>query len=320
MVSVSRRRGDLAPDHFVPVAWQKWKLVAYVAMLIVGIAVGSAYAGPFAVPVKVIFIVFGALQFIGIFGLMHESAHGHLAANRKVNRLLGEVMSVIVGTSYPGYRAAHLTHHAKFRTEGDPQEVIFPRRSAAATMALLTVASVIGAPIFLLVRAPLIALKHNNVVRALWGPVAAVAFYVTLSRVLPSEQWHFLLMTIVAGSVLGSLNDMVYHQGLVADDTLRACTSFDCDLFGQMFLSGANRHAEHHAYPGVPGPRLVKVAKILRADFLALGVPYERSFTVAFVRRFVTNPLFLPVAGRDEPVAGQDGPVAGRDEQARVER
>ncbi|MFI6096341.1 fatty acid desaturase family protein [Lentzea sp. NPDC051213] len=289
----------------MPVSWQKWKLIAYLAMLVFSIIFGSTYSGPFTVPVQVFCIIFGALQFIGIFGLMHESAHGHLAANRKVNRLLGEAMSLIVGTSYPGYRAAHLTHHARFRTEADPQEIIFPKRSAPATMALLTVASVVGAPIFLLVRAPMIALKHTGVLRALWGPIAAVALYALLSQVLPNEQWYFLLWTILAGSVLGSLNDMVYHQGLVAEDTLQACTSFDCDAFGQMFLSGANRHAEHHAYPDVPGPRLVKVAKVLREDFQSRGIPYERSFTVAYLRRFFTNPLFLPLASPQE----QDKPA-----------
>jgi fatty acid desaturase len=300
MAATFRRRGDLAPEYFVHVAWQKWKLLLYLAMLIFSIAVGSMYSHPYAVLFKAIFIVFAALQFVGIFGLMHESAHGHLARSGKGNRLLGELISVLVGTSYPGYRAAHLTHHARFRTEGDPQEVIFPRRSAPVTMSLLTFASVFGAPIFLLVRAPLIALKYNNVVRALWGPIAAVAFYAALVMVLPSAQWHFLLMTIAAGSILGSLNDIMYHQGLVADDSLQACTSFDCDLFGQLFLSGANRHAEHHAYPAVPGPRLVKLSKVLRDEFVALGVPYERSFTVSFIRRFWINPLFLPLASPDE--------------------
>lgn len=132
-----------------------------------------------------------------------------------------------------------------------------------------------------------------------------MALYTTLVMALPSPQANFLLMTIVAGSILGSLNDIVYHQGLVADNTLRASTSFDCDVFGQMFLSGANRHAEHHAYPSVTGPRLVKVSKVLRDDFRARGVPYERSFTVAFARRFVTNPLFLPVARESEPAGAE---------------
>jgi fatty acid desaturase len=301
MVSANARRGELSEEHFLPVSWQKWKLPAYLAMLVAAIAVGSTYSGRFEVPVKVVLIVFGALQFIGIFGLMHESAHGHLARSGKANRMLGELISLIVGTSYPGYRAAHLTHHARFRTENDPQEIIFPRRPPAATMALLTFASIFGSPVFLLVRAPMIALKHTNVFRALWAPIAAVALYTAICLALPAAQWHFLLITIVAGTVLGSLNDMVYHQGLVADNSLRASTSFDCDIFGQVFLSGANRHAEHHAYPSVPGPRLVQVAKVLRDDFRAIGVPYERSFTIAYLRRFFTNPLFMPVEVADEP-------------------
>ncbi len=46
--------------------------------------------------------------------------------------------------------------------------------------------------------------------------------------------------------------------------------------------------------------RLVKVAKVLREDFQARGIPYERSFTVAYLRRFFTNPLFLPPAPRQD--------------------
>jgi fatty acid desaturase len=305
MVSAARKPGGLAAEHFSPATWQKWKLVPYIALLITAVAVGSTYAHPFGWLVKLLCLVFGALQFIGIFGLMHESAHGHLGRSGKANRALGELISIIVGTSYPGYRAAHLTHHARFRTEADPQEIIFPRRSAPATMALLAFGSVLGAPVFLLVRAPMMALKHHNPARALAGPVAAVALYGGLGLILPGAQWHFLLLTILAGVIVGSLNDIVYHQGLVDDNSLRASTSFDCDVFGQLFLSGANRHAEHHAYPAVPGPRLVKASKALRAEFVALGVPYERSFTLSFIRRLFANPLFLPVAPCPEPVGAE---------------
>ncbi|NUS08275.1 MAG: fatty acid desaturase [Nonomuraea sp.] len=243
-----------------------WKFPAYAIVLILTVWFGSTYSGPLEPLVKGAALTVGALQFIGVFGLMHESAHGHLARSGKVNRLIGEVLSVVVGTSYTGYRIAHLTHHARFRTERDPQEVIFPRRPKPMTVALLAVAAVI----------------------------LGIAIYVGLGAVLPAAQWHFLLWTILAGWVLGSMNDIVYHQGLVDEDSLQASTSFDCDFFGQAFLSGANRHAEHHLYPAVPGPRLVAVSKILRSELQAVGVPYERGFMIAFIRRLTTNPVFLP--------------------------
>lgn len=301
VTSGSVRRGALPSEYFEPVSWQMWKLLGYVALLIVAVSVGSIYSGPADLLVKGIALVVGALQFIGIFGLMHESAHGHLARTGRSNRLIGEAMSVIVGTSYTGYRIAHLTHHARFRTERDPQEVIHPRRPKPVTIALLIVATFIGAPIFLLLRAPLIAIQKSGLVRALWGPIAAVAFYFGLSVLLPSAQWTFLFLTIITAWVLGSMNDIVYHQGLVDEDSLQASTSFDCDVFGQLFLSGANRHAEHHLYPAVPGPRLVGVSQVLRNDLQSLGVPYERWFTLAFIKRLITNPVFLPTPRQEEP-------------------
>ncbi|MGI5162230.1 fatty acid desaturase family protein [Microbispora sp. CA-102843] len=293
-------RGTLPSEYFQPVSWQMGKFPAYATLLVLAVAFGSTYSGPLETLVKGLALVVGALQFIGVFGLMHEAAHGHLARSGKGNRLIGEALSVIVGTSYTGYRIAHLTHHARFRTERDPQEVIYPRRPKPVTIALLAVAAVIGAPVFLLVRAPYIALRKRGVVRALRGPVAAVTLYGGLGFVLPPVQWHFLLWTILAGWVLGSMNDIVYHQGLVDEDSLQASTSFDCDIFGQAFLSGANRHAEHHLYPAVPGPRLVAVSKVLRSELQSLGVPYERGFTLAFIRRLTTNPVFLPKPRQEE--------------------
>lgn len=296
---------QLPEQYYRPAPWQKWKLPVYVALLAVSVYVGSTYSGPFSGAVSALVMLFGALQYIGIFGLMHESAHGHLSRRRKVNRVIGELMSVLVGTSYAGYRYAHLAHHAAFRTERDPQEILFPRRSTRETAGLLLVAALIGAPIFLLLRAPLISARRKGIVYALSGPVLAVLLYGTLAFQMPSKQWHFLAWTILTAWVFGSMNDIVYHQGLDAGDSLTACTSFDSDVFGQLFLSGANRHAEHHAYPAVPGPRLVGLARIVRSDFAAQGVPYERSFTHAFVRRLIVNPLFLPTSRRDDDRWGQ---------------
>lgn len=287
-----------------------WKLLFYVALVVGAIAFGSTYSGRLELLAQAAALVVGAFGYIGVFGLMHESAHGHLARTGRLNRIFGEALSVVVGTSYPGYRTAHLTHHARFRSDRDPQEVIHPRRPKPIMAALLIVATVIGAPVFLLVKAPLIAAKRGNVIRAIWGPLASITFYVSLGLLLPDPQATFLILTIVVAYVLGSMNDIVYHQGLVDDDSLQASTSFDCDVFGQAFLSGANRHAEHHLYPNIPGPRLVKASKELRGQLQEAGVPFERAFSVAFVKRLTVNPVFLP----------PPGPQPGPDELAETSR
>lgn len=300
MASGSLGKGVISPEHFRPVSWQPWKLPPYLALAMLSVHLGATYDGPLELAVKALLLVVGSLQLIGIFGLMHEAAHGHLLPTPRGNRLVGEVMSVIVGTSWTGYRIAHLTHHSAFRTERDPQEVIFPRRGPVFTAAYLVVAATVGAPVFLLVKAPLIAFQRRGLLRAVWAPLAALALYTTLVMSLPGRHAQFLLMLIPTAWVLGSLNDIVYHQGLTPDDTLAACSSFDSDVFGQLFLSGANRHAEHHAYPAVPGPRLVGASRELRPHLEAVGVPYERGFIQAFARRLLVNPGFLPLASESE--------------------
>lgn len=284
------------PSKFMqPVVWQKWKAIAYLVVLTLSTIAGARYTGPFSAIVQLLFALLGALQFIGLFSLLHESSHGHLAADRGVNAFLGECLCVVVGTSFAGYRLAHLTHHANFRTAQDPQEVIYPRRSKVVTSILLSIASVIGAPIFLLLRAPYTALKHGHCwAVVLRGPLLTLAFYTLLWQLLPSAEWHFLVITVGLALLVGSMNDIVYHQGLDEGDGLAACSSFDCDVFGQMFLSGANRHAEHHVYPGVPGPHLVEVSRLVRTDLAAHGAVYDAGFTVAFIRRLVASPFFLP--------------------------
>jgi fatty acid desaturase len=299
------------PAKFMqPVAWQKWKAVAYFAALSLSTTIGAHYSGAFQFVVQTLCALIGALQFIGLFSLLHEASHGHLAANRKVNAWLSECLCVVIGTSYVGYRLAHLAHHANFRTERDPQEVIYPRRANWITAALLMVASIIGAPVFLLLRAPYTALKcRQGWVAALRGPVLAVMFYTLLWLLLPAPEWRFLVITVGVALLIGSMNDIVYHQGLASHDGLAACSSFDCDFFGQMFLSGANRHAEHHVYPGVPGPHLVQVSRLVRDNLIAHGAVYDLGFTVAFVRRLLSGPFFLPreASAESRPAPGRPG-------------
>ncbi|TJX80042.1 MAG: fatty acid desaturase [Mesorhizobium sp.] len=109
-----------------------------------------------------------------------------------------------------------------------------------------------------------------------------------------AELLGFLAITLVMAILIGSMNDLAYHQGLSALGGLPACSSFDCDWFGQMFLSGANRHAEHHAHPNIPGPRLPGFSREARSVLMANGVTYDRGFVVALLKRLVHSPFFLP--------------------------
>lgn len=289
-------RRELAEDFFRPVWWQKWKALGHLLVLGLAVAAAASYGGPAALAVKALLVVVAALQIIGLFSLLHEAGHGHLHADRRTNDLIGEALAAVVMTSFQGYRACHLRHHAAFRSAEDPQEVIHLARRPAARAALLLFVAVAGAPIFLLIRGPVTAWRSGRRWAAVRGPLAGVSAYAALIAVTPPAVGSVVFAVIATTIVLGSLNDIVYHQGLAEDDSLAACSSLDSDGFGQLFLCGANRHAEHHVYPGVPGPHLVAVSRLVRADLEAAGAVYDHSFTVAFFRRLFGAPLFLPKA------------------------
>lgn len=105
-----------------------WKGIAQIihAWAVVALAAfGAAWAweyhwlaGLVATPVALALL--GGRQ-LGLAILMHDSAHGLLHPNRKVNNWLGEWPSgAAVGSDLKSYRAYHLTHHRFTQQPEDP--------------------------------------------------------------------------------------------------------------------------------------------------------------------------------------------------------
>lgn len=109
-------------------AVSKWRgiwLVTHGWLIVVLAAVGGAaawdyhwMAGLLATPL--VLVILGGRQ-LGLAILMHDSAHGLLHPNRKLNNWLGEWPSgAAVGSDLQSYRAYHLTHHRFTQQSEDP--------------------------------------------------------------------------------------------------------------------------------------------------------------------------------------------------------
>lgn len=278
-----------------PAYWQRWKAFAYVVIFLMLVSIRSFLSISPASVSGITLSSLAALQIIGLFSLMHEACHGHLSSNARFNDFIGRSIGIVLITSYRSYRKCHLMHHAAFRTELDPQEVIHPMSRPRWVLAsILCVAGLVGAPIFLWLRVPFTAIKIGRTGEMLTDIVLGLGLYSAVFYLSDTDTLGFLVITLLMAILIGSMNDLAYHQGLSAIGGLPACSSFDCDWFGQMFLSGANRHAEHHAHPNIPGPRLPGFSKEARSVLLAKGVSYDRGFVVALLKRLVYSPFFLP--------------------------
>jgi fatty acid desaturase len=182
------------------------------------------------------------------------------------------------------------------RTGEDPQEVIriWPE-NRVATALLLLLASVVGAALFVWVRVPFLGSRVISKRKIAWELLLAFVFYSGLfAFVLPAAGMLHFLISIFLALVWGSLLDITYHQGLPTSGGLESSRSLDCDRFGFWFLNGENRHAEHHAYPWVPGPHLATLSNLKRSALKQGGVVYEAGYTRAFLKSLFTCPVFLP--------------------------
>jgi fatty acid desaturase len=242
-----------------------------------------------------------ASQLISLYTLMHQAAHGSVASSRRVNRVVGTALGLLLGTSFSGYRACHLAHHRYLREERDPQEAVYPSYPRRVPMAVtLAIASVLGAAIFMWVRIPVTGARFGRR-RAVYAEFfAAVAFHATvLLLVVPRDALLPLLGVVVIAVIWGSAIDIVYHQGLPMTGGPESCRSLRSDWFGRLVLNGENWHAEHHAYPAVPGNNLRHLARLIGPRLRRSGAVYESGYFRAFFLGLVRAPAFLPP--RSEP-------------------
>jgi fatty acid desaturase len=288
----------IAKHYYQPPAWYPWKGALHLGLLVTAVA-GSVHSPTM---LRWFLIPFASLQIIGLYTLLHGASHGHLARSRRFNDGLGILVSMILGTTLTGYRACHLRHHFHLRQKDDPQEVIHLSPGSRLVMAVhLLIASVIGSLIFIWVRVPIMGARWSSWRRVGTELVLALGFHATFfGLVLPvSARWP-LLAAMGLAAVWGSLLDITYHQGLPVSGGYESSRSLDCDRFGFWFLNGENRHAEHHAFPGVPCPRLRVLSTEVRSELEARGTVYELGYLTAFWKGLFLAPSFLPpLSGRE---------------------
>ena len=74
-----------------------------------------------AVPILILWAI---RNFNSAAQLVHESDHGTLLRNPRMNQAFGNVCAFLLGYTRTGHRTAHMDHHLYLNTERDP-DIIF---------------------------------------------------------------------------------------------------------------------------------------------------------------------------------------------------
>ena len=274
------------PRNFV------WRPVFHIAILVSGLIAGAKVDD---VGIKLLVAILSASQFLTLYSYLHQASHGALSTNRTANELCGRLIGMFLGVSFKGYRLCHMMHHKFLRQERDLQDVIHDGKgNPVLTAVLLILAAIIGAFVFIYIRIPIFGTKLSKSIRVPAETLISWGLWAIVVLISPPYLATQLAITVSIAIVWGSMVDITYHQGLSLNGDLSSSRSLNSHWFGGFILNGEHRHAEHHAFPRIPGCHLEELSEIISPLLKRQGAIYEGGYIAAFLSGLAGSPFFLP--------------------------
>jgi fatty acid desaturase len=233
--------------------------------------------------------------------LVHESDHGTLFRDPRLNRSLGNLFAYLLGYTRTGHRAAHMDHHLYLNTDRDP-DIIFSQPDASAAAMLK---GLLSDRFF--VSAIKRLLQYSQSDRATYSvspwrrltaryflrmagtmiPVAVTQAVLLAVFTVAGGPWAYLLLHVLPIMTLYPLQIRVrsiaehgfeagYHPTspqeawMTRTSRLNVLERFIVAPFGQYL------HYEHHVFASIPNYNLAQVHRLLVAA--GIPMPTNRSY------------------------------------------
>lgn len=240
----------------------------------------------------------------GLVQLAHDSWHGNLLPWRPANDLLGHLLSMLCGVSFPAARHDHLLHHRHSRTARDPDAYNVGRRSLGLVVLFYAVV-LFGLPlsiVFFNVIYPVLHFDRRDFAAHLRTLLAYGAVYALLfTWVTRAGQWGTVLelwfLPVLFASPFNGLKSIAdhHHNQWNGPRHLIATTTRSNALIA-FFWNGLSYHLDHHLYPRVPGYHLPALHRALRPALTAAGAPVFDSYLAVWAAALRRGPV---VVGED---------------------
>jgi fatty acid desaturase len=237
-----------------------------------------------------------------LFFPVHDCLHYSLFPTRTENRVFGELISALLGTSFEAIRDQHMEHHRDFATPEDPgASDYFVRFRSRGEFLVFLLGPLVGSILFNKLRDYLVRpgrsqsssqshqpRRTSSFLRKIRSYVVILCVQASVCALLtsgfqPSQLWRYPVFNILPAITIflflvrlrmflehGSLNYEVcdYFEG--KRPTAR---TIHASWLERVFICGSdfNFHHEHHLYPVVPGWQLPK----LHRELVAAGLDPE---------------------------------------------
>jgi fatty acid desaturase len=233
--------------------------------------------------------------------LVHESDHGTLFRDPRLNRSFGNLFAYLLGYTRTGHRTAHMDHHLYLNTDRDP-DIIFSQPDASASAILR---GLLGD--LFLVSAIKRLLQYSQSDRATYSvspwrrltpryflqmagsmiPVAVTQVVLLTVFTVAAGPWAYLLLHVLPIMTIYPLQIRVrsiaehgfeagYHPTspqeawMTRTSRLNVLERFIVAPFGQYL------HYEHHVFPSIPNYNLPQVHRLLATA--GIPMPTNRSY------------------------------------------
>lgn len=243
-------------------------------------------AGYFAVNTSNIVIdilcyIAGGIGLNALSVLAHEGIHGNFTRNNLVDRVIASVCGLPILFATEGYCVTHLEHHAKLRTESDPDDIENITKNPKKLAVIYVLLFFLSAYAYLFsvpVRALRIASSRERVAIAMQCVI--IMTVITLAWVfLPTnvmiEAW---LVPMIIGAQIVSLLSVSQHGMTSTGNEFIDSRTIISNRIVSFLICNVNYHIEHHLYRGVPWYNLPKLHKLLVREYERAGSTVYRSF------------------------------------------
>jgi fatty acid desaturase len=247
------------------------------------------------------------------YGLMHETMHGHLFGDEKVDRAIGRILGIALGLPWETTRFGHLAHHSQNRHSFDRPEALRPGQArfpaalvyyskllighalsyALAPLAVLLPVGTTGPilqwmdseqgsePVRAAALRTFTNVRRRNAIRF---DLAAIAAMFVVAIWLWGSAWPIFACCIAARWSMLSLLDNAPHYGMPLDSGLDARNTSIPFLAGVLVMNG-NYHGTHHHAPQLRWHELPDA-------FARSGATPEGNWLAALLRQF-RGPMHL---------------------------
>ncbi len=223
-----------------------------------------------------------AVAYIGVrqrhlSNLAHECVHSKLLGTRRSNRVVGYLLTGLLGEGFLPYRSTHNVHHAKLGSPGDPmfQSYLagnlraagpYPSRSrffvqVIARNAIWRLPKT--AVVTLVTKAPPESWRALGARALIWASAAGACWRIGL---LDELLLYWLVPLVLVRPVVTWLTDLGNHAGLIENpDPLLQTRGWSSHWLTRHLLGGHlddMYHPIHHWCPQIPWRRLPEAAQL----------------------------------------------------------